>query len=170
MKRILYLIILLAASVAVSCQETLEQFSVTPTTLEFGGDAQSLTVSVTAGDTWAVKITEGSGWITSSKTYGQSSAVVTVSVTANSPVARSGKMVFSCSGQSIEVTVNQAAGDAEVEVEKGEFYPDAASCIEVDPVCPNADKPFTIIFKPTSDNPLYGHTGELYGHFGVVVD
>ena len=58
MKRILYLIILLAASVAVSCQETLEQFSVTPTTLEFGGDAQSLTVSVTAGDTWAVKITE----------------------------------------------------------------------------------------------------------------
>ncbi len=170
MKRILYLIILLAASVAVSCQETLEQFSVTPTTLEFGGDAQSLTVSVTAGDTWAVKITEGSGWITSSKTYGQSSAVVTVSVTANSPVARSGKMVFSCSGQSIEVTVNQAAGDAEVEVEKGEFYPDAASCIEVDPVCPNADKPCTIIFKPTSDNPLYGHTGELYGHFGVVVD
>ena len=170
MKRILYVFVLLAALVAVSCQETLVQFSVNPTTLEFGGDAQSLTVSVTAGDTWAVKITEGSNWIASSKTYGQSSAEVTVSVTANSPAPRSGKMVFSCSGQSIEVTVNQAAGNAEVEVEKGEFYPDPASCIEVDPVCPNADRPCTIIFKPASDNPLYGHTGELYGHFGVVVD
>ena len=170
MKRILNVFVLLAALVAVSCQETLVQFSVNPTTLEFGGDAQSLTVSVTAGDTWAVKITEGSNWITSSKTYGQSSSEVTVSVTANSPAPRSGKMVFSCSGQSIEVTVNQAAGNAEVEVEKGEFYPDPASCIEVDPVCPNADRPCTIIFKPTSDNPLYGHTGELYGHFGVVVD
>ena len=170
MKRIIYLFVLLAALLAASCQETLVQFSVNPTTLEFGGDAQSLTVSVTAGDTWAVKITEGSNWIASSKTYGQSSAEVTVSVTANSPAPRSGKMVFSCSGQSIEVTVNQAAGNAEVEVEKGEFYPDPASCIEVDPVCPNADRPCTIIFKPTSDNPLYGHTGELYGHFGVVVD
>ncbi len=170
MKRILNVFVLLAALLAVSCQETLVQFSVNPTTLEFGGDAQSLTVSVTAGDTWAVKITEGSNWIASSKTYGQSSAEVTVSVTANSPAPRSGKMVFSCSGQSIEVTVNQAAGNAEVEVEKGEFYPDPASCIEVDPVCPNADRPCTIIFKPTSDNPLYGHTGELYGHFGVVVD
>ena len=170
MKRILYVFVLLAALVAASCQENLVQFSVTPTTLEFGGDAQSLAVSVTAGDTWAVKITEGSSWITSSKTYGQSSMEVTVSVTANSPSPRSGKMVFSCSGQSIEVTVNQAAGNAEVEVEKGEFYPDPASCIEVDPVCPNADRPCTIIFKPASDNPLYGHTGELYGHFGVVVD
>ena len=95
MKRILYVFVLLAALVAVSCQETLVQFSVNPTTLEFGGDAQSLTVSVTAGDTWAVKITEGSNWIASSKTYGQSSAEVTVSVTANSPAPRSGKMVFS---------------------------------------------------------------------------
>ena len=89
MKRILYVFVLLAALVAASCQENLVQFSVTPTTLEFGGDAQSLAVSVTAGDTWAVKITEGSSWITSSKTYGQSSMEVTVSVTANSPSPRS---------------------------------------------------------------------------------
>ena len=89
MKRIIYLFVLLAALLAVSCQETLVQFSVNPTTLEFGGDAQSLTVSVTAGDTWAVKITEGSSWITSSKTYGQSSSEVTVSVTANSPDRKS---------------------------------------------------------------------------------
>lgn len=170
MKKLIYVFLAAAAILAAGCQPTLEQFSVTPTTLEFGGDAQSLTVSVTAGDTWVVDITEGAGWITSSKTYGQTSADVTVSVTANSEVPRSGKMVFSCSGQSIEVTVNQAAGNAEVEVEKGEFYPDPTSGIDLDPVCPDADKPCTIKFNPASDNPLYGHTGELYAHLGVIVD
>ncbi len=170
MKKLIYVFLAAAAILAAGCQPTLEQFSVTPTTLEFGGDAQSLTVSVTAGDTWVVDITEGASWITSSNTYGQTSAEVTVSVTANSEVPRSGKMVFSCSGQSIEVTVNQAAGNAEVEVEKGEFYPDPTSGIDLDPVCPDADKPCTIKFNPASDNPLYGHTGELYAHLGVIVD
>jgi hypothetical protein len=170
MKKLIYVFLSAAAILAAGCQPTLEQFSVTPTTLEFGGDAQSLIVSVTAGDTWVVDITEGAGWITSSKTYGQTSTDVTVSVTANSEVPRSGKIVFSCSGQSIEVTVNQAAGNAEVEVEKGEFYPDPTSGIDLDPVCPDADKPCTIKFNPASDNPLYGHTGELYAHLGVIVD
>ena len=170
MKRILYVLVALSALIAVGCDNELAQFSVTPTELNFTGEAGSQTVSVTASDTWALKIKDGGSWLTTSHTYGKSSAQVTVSVTANAPAERSATVVFSCSGQSIEVTVNQAAGNAEVEVEKGEFYPDPASCIEVDPVCPNADRPCTIIFKPASDNPLYGHTGELYGHFGVVVD
>ena len=170
MKRLIYAFLAAAVLIAAGCQPALEQFSVTPATLEFGGDALSQTVTVTAGDTWVVDIKEGAGWISSSQTYGQSSAQVTVSVTANAPAPRSGKMVFSCSGQSIEVTVNQAAGNAEVEVEKGEFYPDPASGIDLDPVCPDADKPCTIKFNPASDNPLYGHTGELYAHLGVVVD
>ena len=170
MKRILYVLVALSALIVVGCDNELAQFSVTPTELNFTGEAGSQTVSVTASDTWALKIKDGGSWLTTSHTYGKSSAQVTVSVTANAPAERSATVVFSCSGQSIEVTVNQAAGNAEVEVEKGEFYPDPASCIEVDPVCPNADRPCTIIFKPASDNPLYGHTGELYGHFGVVVD
>ena len=155
---------------AAGCQEPLPQFSVTPVALEFNGEAGSQTVTVTAGETWAVKITEGAGWITSSKTYGSSSASVEVSVTANSATPRSGEMVFSCSGQSVKVTVSQAAGTAEETVEKGEFYPDPASGIDVDPVCPDADKPCTIKFNPESGNPLYGYTGELYAHLGVVVD
>jgi len=159
-----------AALVLTGCNKNLEEFTVTPTSLEFSGEAGSQTVTVTASDTWALKITEGSSWITTSKTYGKSSTTVEISVAANSPAERVGEIVFSCSGQSIKVTVKQAPGTAEETVEKGEFYPDATSGIEVDPVCPNADKPCTIIFKPASDNPLYGHTGELYGHFGVVVD
>ena len=169
MRRILFAIFA-AALMAVGCQEDLAQFAVTPTTLEFSGEAGTQSVTVTAGATWALKIADGASWVTSSKTYGQSSATVEISVSANSPSPRSAEIVFSCAGQSVIVTVNQAAGTAEETVEKGEFYPDPASGIEVDPVCPDADKPCTIIFKPASDNPLFGHSGELYGHFGVVVD
>ena len=170
MKRILYVFVAAAALLAAGCQKNLEQFVVTPTTLEFGGDAESQTISVTAADTWAAKITEGSHWLSSSKTFGKASSTVTISVTANSDTPRSGKIVFSCSGQSVEVTVNQAPGTAEEVVLPGEFYPDPASGITVEPAYPNADKSCTIVFKPESGNPLYGHTGELYGHFGVVVD
>ena len=169
MKRIIFLIMTMAF-VAIGCNKNLEQFTVTPTSLEFSGEAGSQTVTVTAGETWALKINGGGSWLTTSKTYGKSSGQVEVSVTANAPAERTAEIVFSCAGQSVKVAVKQAPGTAEETVEKGEFYPDATSGIEVDPVCPNADKPCTIIFKPASDNPLYGHAGELYGHFGVVVD
>ena len=168
MKRIIFLIMTMAF-VAIGCNKNLEQFTVTPTALEFSGEAGSQTVTVTAGETWALKINGGS-WLTTSKTYGKSSGQVEVSVTANAPAERTAEIVFSCAGQSVKVAVKQAPGTAEETVEKGEFYPEPTSGIEVDPVCPNADKPCTIIFKPASDNPLYGHAGELYGHFGVVVD
>ena len=170
MKRILYVFIAVAALLAAGCEENIGQFAVTPVNLEFSGEAGTQTVSVTAGDTWALKIEDGGSWLTTSRTYGKSSADVAVSVTANAPAARSARIVFSCSGQSVTVNVSQAPGNAEVTVEKGEFYPDPASCIDVDPVCPDADKPCTIKFNPTSDNPLYGHSGELYAHLGVVVD
>ena len=169
MKRIIFLIMTMAF-VAIGCNKNLEQFTVTPTALEFSGDAGSQTVTVTAGETWVLKINGGGSWLTTSKTYGKSSGQVEVSVTANSPAERTAEIVFSCAGQSVKVAVKQAPGTAEETVEKGEFYPEETSGIEVDPVCPNADKPCTIIFKPASDNPLYGHAGELYGHFGVVVD
>lgn len=170
MKRILYVFVAAAALLAAGCNNELEQFSVTPLELNFSGEAGTQTVSVTAGDTWALKVTDGLSWLSTSRTYGKSSAEVEVSVTANAPEARSAEIVFSCSGQSVTVKVNQAAGTAEEEVVKGEFYPDPASCIEVDPVCPDADKPCTIKFNPDAANPLYGHTGELYAHLGVVVD
>ena len=171
MKRI-FCLIFMAALVAVGCQKPLEQFTVTPTSLEFSGEAGNQTVTVTASDTWALKITEGSSWITSSKTYGKSSTTVEISVTANSPSERTGEIVFSCSGQSIKVTVRQAPGTAEeiITPPEGAATPDPTSGISVDPAYPDADKPCTIIFKPEAGNPLYGHTGELYGHFGVVVD
>ena len=106
-----------AAALIAGCTENLEQFAVTPTSLEFDGEAGTQTVNVTASGTWALKINGGDTWLTTSKTYGKSSGSVTVSVTRNSPEKRSAEIVFSCSGQSVTVTVTQAAGNAEIEVE-----------------------------------------------------
>ena len=172
MKRILCVFVAAAALIAAGCQPTLEQFTVTPATLEFTGDAGTQSVEVTAGGTWTVKVTEGANWITSSKIFGKTSGPLDISVSANSPAPRSGKVVISCAGESVEVTVNQAAGTAEevVTPPADAVYPDPASGITVEPAYPNADKACTIVFKPASDNPLYGYSGELYGHFGVVVD
>jgi len=171
MKRIIFAFIAATAVLAVGCQENLAQFTVTPTVLEFDGEAGTKTLSITAESGWTLKVAPGNSWVTTSRTYGKASASVEVSVTANSPKSRSAEIEISSSGhQPIVVTVNQAPGTAEVTVEKGEFYPDPASCIDVDPVCPDADMPCTIKFNPTSDNPLYGHTGELYAHLGVVVE
>ena len=172
MKRILYAFVAAAALLAAGCQPTLDQFTVTPTTLEFTGDAGTQTLEVTAGGTWTVKVTEGASWITSSKIFGKTSGPLDISVSANSPAPRSGKVIISCAGESVEVTVNQAAGTAEevVTPPADAVYPDPTSGITVEPAYPNADKACTIVFKPASDNPLYGYSGELYGHFGVVVD
>ena len=161
------------ALVAVGCNKELGQFAVTPTALEFSGDEGSQTVTVTVGEgaTWALKIDPAaSSWLSTSKLFGKASGNVEVLVTANSPSERSGNITFSCAGQSIVVTVKQAPGTAEEIVLPGESYPVAESGITVEPAYPDADKPCTIIFKPEAGNPLYGHSGELYGHFGVVVD
>ena len=97
------------ALVAVGCNKTLEQLTVTPTSLEFTGEAASQTVSVSVGDgaTWVVKVDpSASSWLSTSNTYGKVSMNVEVKVTANSPEERSGKLTFSSSGQSVVVTVH----------------------------------------------------------------
>lgn len=171
MKRFLVLLAT-AVMLAAACEPKIEeQLAVTPAVLEFDGEEGVQTLTVTSSTTWALKQTSGDSWCKPSRTYGKSSTTMEISVSANGPEARTAELVFSASGsESVTVTVNQAAGNAEVPVEKGEFYPDPASCIDVDPVCPDADKPCTIKFNPDAANPLYGHDGELYGHLGVVVE
>ncbi len=170
MKR--FLILLTAAVLlAAGCQPKMEELKVTPTVLNFSGEAGSQTLSITSPGTWVLKQNSGVSWCSSSNTYGRGSMDITISVTANSPAARTAEFVFNSSGCApVTVTVNQEPGTSEEAVEKGEFYPEPASCIEVDPVRPDADKPAVIKFNPTADNALYGHTGELYGHLGVVVE
>ena len=163
------------ALLAVGCNKELGQFTVTPTALEFSGEAGSQMVSVTVDDgaTWVLKVDpSATSWLSTSNTYGKASMNVEVKVTANSPEERAGAITFSSAGQSIVVAVKQAAGTAEeiITPPADAVSPDPTSGITVEPAYPDADKPCTIVFKPASGNPLYGHSGELYGHFGVIVD
>ena len=169
MKKIFYVLIALSALIAAGCNKNLETFSVTPTTLEFDGNAGSAEITVTAVDTWAVKTPdEDLTWCSVSKAHGKSSTKITVSVTANSKTPRSTVLTFASAGTTVKVNVSQKAGTAAIVIP--DVSPVEASGITVDPAKPNADQPCTIKFNPKSDNPLYGHTGELYGHFGVVVE
>ena len=174
MKRILYLFVAISALLAAGCQNALEQLSVTPSKLEFTSKAGSKIITISSSGTWELTQAEGSSWCSVSNMSGKSSMAVTVSVTDNSPEARSTELTITSPGCApVSVIVNQAAGSGDEPVDPykpGEFYPDPASCIDVDPVCPDADKPCTIKFNPDAANPLYGHDGELYGHLGVVVE
>ena len=162
----------MAALVAVGCNKNLEQFTVTPTSLEFSGEAGSQTVTVTASDTWALKIADGGSWIKTSKTYGKSSGPVEVTVTANSPAERTGEIVFSCSGQSIKVAVKQAPGTAEEvtapTMDLNKLKDGFTLVTESD--MPNADESARIYFKAASNSPLYGYSGAAYAHIGIVDD
>ena len=178
MKRILYAFITFAAVLAVfGCNRELGgELSVSPASLEFGGDAETQTLIVNASSSWTTAMSSDVKWCTLSKTYGKASETIEVSVTANSNTERSVTLYFNTvGGKPVSVTVTQAPGTAESgpaydNSVQGEFYPEASSGITVDPVYPAADQSCTIIFKPESGNPLYGYSGELYGHFGVVVE
>ena len=154
------------------------KLEVTPTLLEFSGEAGVQTLTVTSAGSWTMKKSDKATWCSLSHVYGKSSTTIEVSVKANSPKERSVELHFSSLGaKTVTVKVVQAPGTAEPEPEpgydenlQGDAYPDPSSGITVEPVYPNADKPCTIKFNPTASNPLYGYTGELYGHFGVVVD
>ena len=178
MKRVIYAFMTIAAVLAVfGCNNELEgELSVSPASLEFGGDAETQTLTVNASSSWTIAMSSNVKWCTLSKTYGKTSETIEVSVTANSDTERSVTLYFNTvGGKPVSVTVTQAPGTAESgpaydNSVQGEFYPEASSGITVDPVYPAADNPCTIIFKPESGNPLYGYSGELYGHFGVIVE
>ena len=169
------LLLFFAAIFALSaCVPTENVLTVNPSVLEFDGAEGSQTLTVTSPGTWALTMPSNASWLSSSNTYGTASMTITISVTENTPEARSAELVFNSSGcPPVKVTVNQAAGTAEKPsggAEPGEYYPVPESGITVDPAYPDADAPCTIKFNPDATNPLYGHAGELYGHFGVVVD
>ena len=166
MKRILFAI-MTVAFLAVGCTQNLERFNVTPTALDFPGDQSSKVITITSEGAWSLTMQDGIDWCFASKTSGKISAAVTISVTANTSGPRTAEFTVSSPGYDpVKVIVNQAEGNPD----KGEFYPVPESGIEVEPLCPNADKPCTIKFMPSAGNPLYGYTGELYAHLGVVVD
>ena len=171
MKRILYVFIALAALMAAGCNpENLEaNFTVTPEILEFDGDAGTKTLTITSSGAWALTQQENTAWCTPSRSIGQGSTTINVSVKANTPQERTAELVFQSSGSKpVTVIVKQAAGTnsggGSTEVELSTL-PDGFS---IAPEILNADYAAKIYLKLPSTSALYNHTGDLYAHIGVL--
>ena len=165
----------LAAVLAVSCTEELGgKLSVTPSALEFDGKGGVKTLTIHAPGAWELTQEEDASWCTVSNTSGKASMAINVTVTENPAQDRSTSLTISavgCAPVTVTVTQTVAGDDPDYDPNtQGDAYPEASSGVTVDPVYPNADEPCTIKFNPVSGNPLFGHTGELYGHLGVIVD
>ena len=132
-------------------------------------------LSVTCDGAWALNLNASDSWCTTDVTSGKGNGTVTVTVSRNEAEdERSTQLVFSAEGLSpVTVTVTQKGTASSVVIPddpENLVSPDPASGITVEPAYPNADEACVIKFNPQSGNPLYNHSGDLYGHLGVVVE
>ena len=170
MKKFFYVLITLSALFAVGCNKTLESnLSVNPTSLEFSGDAETQTLTITSTGAWTLTQTANTAWCTPSRSIGNGSTTIKVSVKANTPQERSTELVFKASGATpVVVKVTQAAGantgGGSTDVELSSL-PDGFS---IAPEILNADYAAKIYVKVPSTSALYNHTGDLYAHIGVL--
>ena len=168
MKRFARVFITLISLAVAACQT--ETLSVTPAMLSFTGAEGTKVLTITSSGAWELTMDGAADWCSVSNMSGRASMAVNVNVTENTSAPRTTQFVVSSIGcEPVTVTVTQAVKTAADEAVP-EVTPDPTSGITVDPEYPDADQPCTIVFKPQPGNPLYGHSGELYGHFGVVVD
>ena len=169
MKRIFFLILTIAL-VAVGCNKTLESnLTVSPTSLEFTGDAGTQTLTITSTGAWTLTQTENTAWCTPSRSFGKGSATIKVSVKANLPQERSTELVFNASGVTpVVVKVTQLAG---TNAGGGSTDVDLSTLSDGFSIAPeilNADYAAKIYVKVPSTSALYNHTGDLYAHIGVL--
>ena len=170
MKRLFYLLAALAV-VLTSCKEIVpieetKTLTVTPEVLTFGyeGGSQILTLTTDAGS-WTLSKTSDSDWCRPASTSGRTSTSINVKVDANTGDERAAELVFSAPDcQDVTVTVTQKAGSEGPDTGK---IPEG---ISVDPAEPDADASAVIYFKAASSSPLYGYSGGVYVHIGVIVD
>jgi len=157
-----------------ACSDSEEEFSdyLTPSSgsetafsqgisFENGSSTQTLTFEV--GNAWTASIegTDASAWCRVSPTKGNAGQnTVSVSVAQNgAEEARNATLIFSVGTLNRQVNITQAA--------KPYVAPDGLSW---KPEAPDADQPVTLTFKATNKSALYGYTGDVYVHIGVVSD
>ena len=157
-----------------ACSDSEETFSdyLTPATgsegafnqgLSFTEGSSTQTVSFDAGNTWTATLKEAniSDWCRVSPTQGNAGKnTISISVSQNSlEEPRTATLIISAGSVSKQVSITQAA--------KPYIAPDGLSW---NPEKPDADQPVTLTFKATSKSGLYGYTGNVYVHIGVVSD
>ena len=173
MNRILH--IALIAVLALSCVKGPTELRLSTQSMEVPVEGAQRMLSVTCDGAWALNLNASDSWCTTDVTSGKGNGTVTVTVSRNEAEdERSTQLVFSAEGLSpVTVTVTQKGTASSVVIPddpENLVSPDPASGITVEPAYPNADEACVIKFNPQSGNPLYNHSGDLYGHLGVVVE
>ncbi len=150
-----------------SCTEELGggSLSVAPENLKFpkAGDVRTLVINAKSG--WTIEVLGGEDWLTVRPLTGNGSGRANVTASANPGLERTATINVSSGGSTLSVAVTQ-----EGLVLDENIVPDAASGVVVDPVKPDADGPCTIKFNAPDGSELFGYTGDLYAHLGLIVD
>ncbi len=166
MKRLFY-ILLTCLFMFGSCTEELGggSLSVAPENLKFpkAGDVRTLVINAKSG--WTIEVLGGEDWLTVRPLTGNGSGRANVTASANPGLERTATINVSSGGSTLSVAVTQ-----EGLVLDENIVPDAASGVVVDPVKPDADGPCTIKFNAPDGSELFGYTGDLYAHLGLIVD
>ena len=173
MKRILH--IALIALIALSCVKGPTELRLSTQSMEVPVEGAQRMLSVTCDGAWTINLNASDSWCTTDVTAGKGNGTVSVIISRNEAEdERSTQLVFSAEGLSpVTVTVTQKGTASSVVIPddpENLVSPDPASGITVEPTYPNADEACVIKFNPQSGNPLYNHSGDLYGHLGVVVE
>lgn len=126
----------------------------------FGETATAQSVSFEAGQPWVAELTgEASGWCSINPEKGTSGkATIMVSVIKNETgKARTAQLSIKSGSKKEEITISQSANPI--------VTPNGLSFA---PENPDADQAVTITFKADTKSGLYGYTGDVYVHIGVV--
>lgn len=157
-----------------ACSDSTEELSdfLTPATgsevafsqgLSFTETASTQTVTFDAGSAWTATLTgtEASAWCRITPTKGNAGqSTISISVAQNGvEEPRTATLTISAGSVNKQVGITQAA--------KPYVAPDGLSYM---PEKPDADQPITLTFKATNKSALYGYTGDVYVHIGIVSD
>ena len=175
MKR--FLLALAAAITLLTACEKKEDFwdkqnklRISPSTLNVTSAGGTDSVTVVFQKAWTLDAkSESEKWCTPSKTSGTGISKVGFTVKGNTTLTeRTAVFEFSAPGEDpVTLTIIQKGFSSEP---AEPVVPDPASGISVEPSLPDADEACTIRFIAPSDSELYGYSGDLYAHLGVIVE
>ena len=171
MKRILLIFAIVLGFALTGCKpdQLAGELSVTPETLVYEASGGTQQLSVTSVLPWTLQVKSGADWCVPSRTEGNSSAKVNITVSKNLDGARTAELVFASEGCSpVTVTISQSENNV---VDYSHLDIDHASLkagFTLSPQDANADQPAKIYFKASSSSALYNYTGSVYVHIGLA--
>lgn len=137
-------------------QKQKDALTLTASRFEVAKEGESINVEVKANIAFEVEISEtAKSWISQVITRGLTATHLTFSIAKNEGIAeREGEILIKSGQLSEKLKVVQEG----VSTEGLSYFPEA----------PDADKELKIVFKAAKSSALYGYTGDVYIHTGVI--